>query len=124
MSECSLSVDKGLEKAEALGCDVVRGAPDLLLLDFDDVGSFERFDAMREMFVQFFKPESFETWYSKSGAPKRHVAIRLTKPLGVPERIALQAILGSDPKRELIGLIRYLSGQEEPSLLFKPRRMP
>jgi len=54
---------------------------------------------------------------SKSG--KLHARIFLAYPLSIEERIALQAILGSDPKKELCSLRNWLKGDEMPILLFE-----
>jgi len=55
---------------------------------------------------------------SKSGLPNRHITVTL--PFKIKddlERIALQAVLGSDPVRELMGILRVYLGVENPSLL-------
>lgn len=47
---------------------------------------------------------------SKSGLPKRHVILRAPHDLSDEERIALQAVLGSDLIREFLSLMRKWSG--------------
>lgn len=49
---------------------------------------------------------------SKSGLPKRHVILRAPHDLSDEERIALQAVLGSDLIREFLSLMRKWSGGE------------
>jgi hypothetical protein len=47
---------------------------------------------------------------SKSGANHHHVYFRTVKPMGEAERIALQALLGSDPLREALGIVHLQRG--------------
>jgi hypothetical protein len=55
---------------------------------------------------------------SKSGLPHRHVVVASPRNMLSPaKRIALQAILGSDPLREMLSMFRYLNGDPYPSLL-------
>lgn len=49
-----------------------------------------------------------------------HVTIKLRKPLKIIERIALQAILGSDRVRELCNYERYRARSAYPILLVDP----
>lgn len=54
---------------------------------------------------------------SKSG--NRHAYMRLTKALPVDERIALQAQLGSDPVREVLGTLRAHKTETAATVLFE-----
>ncbi len=57
---------------------------------------------------------------SKSGLPRRHVYLRADRDLSPAERIALQAALGSDRKRELLSLLRvWLHTDRAPTLFFE-----
>ena len=47
-----------------------------------------------------------------------HITITMPKPLSVKHRIALQALLGSDLKREAMNWIRAYKRQRLPILLF------
>jgi hypothetical protein len=61
---------------------------------------------------------------SKSGAMHRHVWLKLRRPLPIGDRIALQAILGSDPERELLALAGAWHGKAKPVVLFRPSATP
>ncbi len=60
----------------------------------------------------------WSAWRSRNG--NTHVMITLWCGLDVTERIALQALLGSDPMRELLNLRRVLCRAEDPIALFRP----
>ena len=54
---------------------------------------------------------------SKSG--NKHVRITLPISVGPLERIALQAMLGSDPKREILSVFALRDGETTPTVLFE-----
>lgn len=113
--------DEETEEMTTAGFDVLLGDDFTLLLDLDgDVELDARLlDRASELFgVQV---DTFEVWTSKSGPPNRHARVKLVNPATVVERIALQAMLGSDPMRELLSLARLRRGVAEPVRLFKPR---
>ena len=57
---------------------------------------------------------------SPSGRPGRHhVVVTMPRPVSPMERIALQAILGSDPIREMLSWFRIERGIEEPTIFFE-----
>ncbi len=51
-----------------------------------------------------------------------HVEVISSQGLNKAERIALQAALGSDRKRELLSLCRYFAGSRYPTLFFEERK--
>lgn len=108
------------ERATAEGFEVVVADDHTLLLDLDDVSSIETYKRMRVVLFEWKEPASINEWLSKSG--NIHVMIRLTEPLAWSRRYALQAALGSDRMREMLGVIQMLNGCDEASILFKPRR--
>lgn len=56
---------------------------------------------------------------SKSGLPKRHATLTSKKPMPIWQRIALQAVLGSDPMRELLNAKRVLLDDPFPVAFFE-----
>lgn len=104
--------------AQAAGFLIVRGNENTLLLDLDTSAGLEQFHRMYEMVDSKFKILSSETWKSKSG--HSHVKLLIREALSAAQRIALQAVLGSDPKRETFGVYKLTKGVEEPSILFRP----
>lgn len=82
-------------------------APDLLMIDWDR----PRLPAMWEIFrvfhmLQIGRPEWIRYDRTRHGW---HVLIKLPAKLPKLAQVALQAILGSDPRRESLNLYRALS---------------
>lgn len=118
------SVEESIKKAEHFDCDVIRSDEYHLLLDLDSKEQQKHFDKMLKSgaLQKFFPCKVVDFWQSKSGKGHKHVVLKLEKPLHPLQRLVLQAALGSDPNREILTLQRVLRGEEEPSLLYKPRK--
>jgi hypothetical protein len=59
---------------------------------------------------------------SRSGGKRKHFTVRLITAVHDPvERIALQAILGSDRRREANSLRRWREGEKTPTLFFEKK---
>lgn len=108
-----------IDHAKNRGLTVIEGSSNHLLIDIDSGAAHDQFDRMILFLGDKLSILSIEWWYSKSGKHK-HYYITLGEHLSAVQRIALQAILGSDPKRELLAIIRSTKGVAEPSLLFQP----
>ncbi len=124
MSDINLDQQQAIEDAEAEGTTVVKGTPTRLLLDIDSDEQWKHFQAMLPQ-VAFNLSRHVRTtikkgvwWRSKN--KNRHVKLTLSKPLVVPWRVAIQALLGSDSRRELLTLCRLGPKSPEPSMLFRP----
>jgi hypothetical protein len=109
-------------KAAEHNCEVVNASDYVLQLDFDspeipDDGAVV-FGLLKDL---GFIPEDtrWEQWRSKSG--NWHVQIHFDEPVPARQRVLLQALLGSDPKREALNLARIHHGCENPIRLFRPR---
>jgi hypothetical protein len=113
--------DQDRTDAEARGLRILDGNPQRLLLDLDDEAAFARFKRVYKRAKELFGFRDAFAWPSKSGLPHRHVAVDLERPASVEARLALQAVLGSDPILELLNLKRHDNGVEEPTMLFEPR---
>lgn len=109
------------KKAKELNCDVMYGDPHTLLLDIDSDAAWEQFQRQLPIVCEFYNvvDNSYEVLPSKSG--NRHVIVRLDATLPLTERLMLQATLGSDPRRELLSAAGFMSGQENPVVLFRPK---
>lgn len=88
-----------------------------LQIDLDTDAQEEQYRRMRPLMEDVYPIEEVIETPSKSG--RTHVRIFTAYPLSVEERIALQAILGSDPRKELCSLRRWLKGDQIPILLFE-----
>ena len=109
------------ELAEKKGLVVVYPKMDELFLDIDSSEAFGRFEEHlyildREMpgFLLEVRSEP-----SASGGEHRHITLTLNRYVAAEERILLQAILGSDPKRELLSYIFFSRGREKPTCFFE-----
>lgn len=118
--------DTAGEKAVAEGFKIIYPSFSEILVDLDDhlaqLRFAERFKEVRGILEKTpLGPLRIKsTWVSKSGEG-RHVVVDLGAAITeTSERIAWQALLGSDHKREAIALLRKRGGVAEPSRLFKP----
>ena len=92
---------------------------DQLFIDIDSEEQYQQFLLMFNRFKVNFQSITFKEEPSNSGLPRRHVYVSLGNKISPIERIALQAIFGSDPVRELLSYFRYLSGDNMPTLFCK-----
>lgn len=99
--------------------DVVQSDCNTLLVDLDTRAAVAQWERVLPRVRECFGIEKIARWRSKSG--NEHAAITLSHPQPIAVRLALQAALGSDGVREVLGLKRMENGCEEPSVLFRPR---
>lgn len=105
------------EQAKTDGFTVVNPAPDVLLLDLDSDAQEAQYNAMLPFVAAYLEgTKERERWRSKSGK-HWHVVVQLPFGIDMASRIALQAALGSDPKREILSIALLHS----PSCLFRPQ---
>jgi hypothetical protein len=122
-TEYALDRTHAYKEAERHGLDVVEADDYTLQLDMDRDEAFQMFiDFDLGRLISFLYVE--RVWWTESRGGNKHVYIRLTAPRTLPERIALQASLGSDPVREFLNLMRYNNGSEKPVLFFEKPNAP
>lgn len=111
------------QQAEKKGCTVEIATDYQLLIDIDSEEAFAFFEQQLAVLESLGTvPILYHTVRpSKSGLPKRHVTVFLDEPLEMELRILLQAVLGSDRKRELLAFTGFLRGQENPVVFFRPK---
>ncbi len=85
------------------GFTVINTAPDRLLLDLDDETAEKQFTTILPIIQSAYGLNVLDMWRSKSGIGK-HVVLACV-PLSFRDRIGLQAVLGSDRKREALALL-------------------
>lgn len=110
-----------LKAAEADGFAIIRPDDNTLQLDIDSEESYTEFFRNYRLFAALL-PEVIDTYTevpSKSGLPKRHITIKLKQPFNVHQRIALQACLGSDLRREIFNFVRVYFDVPDPILFFR-----
>ncbi len=116
MSEINLEYEKAVAKAAELGLDIVEPDALTLQLDLDGQDAVVEFET-RLTFLQSLEEAVVTYTTSKSG--NKHAYVKLGRRVGVSERIALQAALGSDWRRELFSILRLNRGNEHATLLFE-----
>ena len=114
---------KDEELARMNGFDVIRSDDHTLLLDLDGAEALRRYTSLLPWVMENgIVTEEIETW--ESGSPGHyHVMLKLPGPLDLGLRLMLQAALGSDPKKEILSMLRFDIGIDEPCRLWKSRQM-
>lgn len=122
-----------LETAEAYAVEhnltVHYPGPNELTLDLDTPTQVKQFEDIYPFFCKLFRVKSMRKTRSKNGGTHVYINMettllksdpdRYTQPLYSANKIAMQAALGSDPKRELLSMVRSLTNDKCPSLLFE-----
>ncbi len=112
------------EVAASNGCEVIESNDRTLQLDLDSEASVEQAVRCWPLFLEALGAHgnvivSVRAWTSRHG--RVHVEIVLAAGMTTDLRLAMQAALGSDPKREILSITRLGHGMVTPSLLFRPR---
>jgi hypothetical protein len=113
------AVQSDVAKARRDGFDVVWPELDQVLLDLDDQNAMEHYERILPMAKDIFGAVERRRWRSKSGQGW-HVVVEVDHELTAIQRVALQAAMGSDRKRELMATARAMRRDEHVSVLFKP----
>lgn len=117
------NIDNAVDNAEASGFTVIQSETGILLLDLDDTESKRHYDRTIKTIAEYFGIMELERWRSKSGEGW-HIKLACSSGLDFIHRVALQACLGSDRKREGLALMMHKDGLVNPSWLFKPKPKP
>lgn len=115
----SLKNEKAFEKAQQENLDIVFPKDNELQIDIDNEHSYILFLNQLTILAKYLQLLNVEEHPSKGGSPGRHITVRLGKSFTPLERLALQAMLGSDRIRELLGFIRLYRGEQHPTLFFE-----
>jgi len=122
-AEYAVLSETAFKKAKVEGWDVVLPSKTELFIDIDDEQGAAKFDELFPIFLEF-RPNAVvvRRTPSPSGKPGRyHIVVdtNSNSKLTDLERITLQAALGSDRKRELLGWQRVELGDKNPTLFFE-----
>ena len=119
----SITSKVAYEDADALGLEVVLPQDDQLQIDIDDEAAYAVYLGNRQRYEIHFldNPIKFaEEKPSRSGEPgKKHITVTLTEPVSNEKRILLQALLGSDPVREMLSYVRLANDDDYPTLFME-----
>lgn len=100
------------EKVEArlaAGEVAIYAKPQLLLLDFDSPDELADYEKRRDRLGETLLLGDEEIFPSPSGRGF-HVYLKLHQPREIPERLLMQAALGSDPLKEVLSFKKYERG--------------
>lgn len=112
---------RAYQEAEDDGLVVVLPTDTQLQLDIDDNRAYAIYTALVPVVDRYYTVLSVLDEPSRSGLPKRHITLTLARPVGVFERIAIQACMGSDRVRELLGVIQAMQGDPHPTLFLEKK---
>ena len=105
------------------GVDVRYPMANELFIDIDDEKSYYHFNENWPLLGDMFTGQvEFAITPSRRKPEGRHVTVTLPRAITPIERIALQAALGSDPRREAHSLRRYFQNDPLPTLFFEKRK--
>ena len=110
-----------IARMTAEGFAVVTPKSNQLQIDIDSEQDYERFDEALACWNRNHENQLLmKERLSKSGWPRRHITIDMPFDLDHWQRIALQAVFGSDHMRELLSAIRLMRGDTIPTLFVEP----
>lgn len=98
---------------------VLQSRPGLLLLDLDNPEALAHYETHLPLVARDFDLLEVSRYTSQSGKGT-HIVLSCAPIKDMNLRIALQAVLGSDRKREALALRMAKQGIENPSWLFRP----
>lgn len=108
-----------LDRAKITGERVVFPEPNQLQLDIDSIEDHVKMQFQLMILEEQMTCDVVSDIPSKTEG-HRHVTIWLGREVTPLERLLLQACLGSDRKRELLGFVNILKGDERPTLFVYP----
>lgn len=111
-----------IDKASKEGFTVIRGNHNTLLLDLDGEDRLNYYEMILPKVKKNFELIELTRYKSKSGK-NWHVVLQTNMILTVSTRVALQAILGSDPIKEMLSLVKLKNNvpTKDIVVLFKPK---
>ena len=89
-----------------------------IFIDIDTQEQYDLFQSLFNILVYHLRVSKIET-ESKSGKPHYHIRIKFEFDLTIWQRMAFQAALGSDLKRELLGCLMVLNNDPYPTFLLE-----
>ena len=113
---------RAIEQAKSENLDVVFPADNQLQLDIDSEAAFDLYNDHYDIVNTYWGIDDETITLSRSGNPdKRHITLTLSRKVSNKDRIALQAFLGSDLKREVLSFVQAENGDPHPTLFLEKR---
>lgn len=114
------SSDVAFTKAKKEGWKIILPKQNELLIDIDGEDAMHTFFKVLPLIQEYVGVESWNARPSKSGDPNRqHITVILARFVEPAERITLQLMLGSDPRREALSWIELQNGDKFPTLFYE-----
>jgi len=118
--EGSFGSDTAYAKAADENLKVVLPEKNQLFVDIDNPLNYATYLRNHSTLESFYSVKSVTEAPSKSGTEgKVHITITLSEEIDDRERLLLQAFLGSDLKREFLGLQRVKANDPHPTLFLE-----
>lgn len=109
-------------KAERLDLEIVFPTNNELFIDIDSEEDFDFYQSVKPMLnIQFTVVSEVIKPSQSGGVWKKHITLTLEEEVTETERLLLQACLGSDRKRELLGYFRVRINEPHPTLFFEKK---
>jgi hypothetical protein len=110
------------QRALERGQGIEVAPPDVLQIDIDGPEAYERFSASLNIWQTCPTLPALGKIVERSSRTEghKHITIELPTEYGIEHRIMLQALLGSDIKREILSLASYYNGHETPIVFYRP----
>lgn len=105
-----------IERMENEGYKVIVPNSNELFIDIDTNDDYAVFQDQIFMLFKMIDGITVDEHVSRHGLPGKHITVTLPFDVSDSERIAWQASLGSDYKRELLSMIRLTRGDVHPTL--------
>ena len=114
----------GLIKAQKHNLVIVEPKPNELQLDLDSDRAIKAYGAQYNILKRggLTKGWRCKMRTSKSGKTRVHITITMPKRIDDLRRVAFQACLGSDLKREAFNLCRVINGNKYPIVFFEKEK--
>ena len=102
------------EIAAEKGCIVIRPTEQQVFVDLDTREAFEIFKMKLDKYQEISRDGAFKmVSYTIFKTNRLHAYLYFHKPQRIEARLALQAVLGSDPVREMLSLWNWSEGNRE-----------
>lgn len=112
------SSEQMFEIAAKNNLDVIIADDWTLQIDIDSEEDFKEYNNRRDLVLRAI-PLKEKITVSFSGLPHRHITLTSLFRMDIWKRIALQAVLGSHPSRELFNTFRVLIEDHVPIVFFE-----
>lgn len=126
MSAEARTAEECAAEAASRGCVVVYPKPNELFIDIDTEQQRTQFKICFNILLKiaaYTGSKCIERPSPSGKSGRYHITVTLPGPVDELERIMLQAMLGSDPLREILSYARLVAGDPRPVCFFeKPQK--